>query len=240
MISIERLHSFTRKVSVSSHCLMNTSLTALVFNQDFPIRAWVTQWYMQRESVFTCNTIPCHFSARLTPLSMASSLAMLCVFYCPQPACNLNDGSLRIKQPPIASELMSTHISSSFISMHHSPWAGSSCYTWARASDIICSRGAAQILSSQFCEMAVARRLMKPVTSHSHPHMGKCPTNWPHIEIRLLVIVMGPFTILLSHHHCSQARPPQHSGLILQLLCKLVQRVWNVSRQILPTPHPCW
>ena len=76
-MSTERLYSFRREVSIFSHCLMSILLMALVFNRDFTVRALVTQWYTQWKSEFTCNTVACYFSARLIPLSMASSSATL-------------------------------------------------------------------------------------------------------------------------------------------------------------------
>ena len=46
----------------------------------------------------------------------------------------------------------------------------------------ICSKRASQILLSQFCVIVVPRSLMKPVTTCSHSHMGKCPCSLLHLE----------------------------------------------------------
>ena len=158
--------------------------------------------------MFTCNTMACHFNAGLIPLSMASSSTMLIcwmLFISRSQHASSVMASLVLSATPTASELASTHMFNSFISKYYSLWAGFSCCTQVRVSDILHSSGASQILSSQFCVTVMAQTLMKPITIGRHPHMGKYPISCPHI-------VIGLPTILLPHHHRSQPYSLQTSS----------------------------
>lgn len=192
---------------------MSISLASLVFNWDFPVRTLTNQWYTQRKSVFMCNIIAYHLSTRLTPLSIVSSSTTLICWVSfishYQHVSSMRDHWHKVPLPqsvklcpPTCPALSGLHATLPELDLVAIPgWAYPLSYVpkvhhW--------------FFLSQFCMTAMARCLMKPVTTCSHPHTGKCPTSLPHMEkVPFHIRVIGLFSTLLPHRYHSRPCSPR-------------------------------
>ena len=120
------------------------------------------------------------------------------------------------------SELASTHMFSCWLSMHQSPWAGSSCCTESTVSDTMCWRRVSFVLSSQPFVTKFALLLSIMQATRSQPHIRRCPTSLPHREYCLSCdntrgvknhASLPPSQLTLFYHD----HQSQHSCTILQL-----------------------
>ena len=129
---MDRLYFLIVSVDVVSRLHINVSVDALVVSCALPVSASDIQHWVHAESVMMCSTVACHWSTRLIPFRVVSSLAR---FIChisfsgrSQQASSMMD-PLSSRAIPMASKLVSTQMVSSFPLTHLSPCTGSSCIT---------------------------------------------------------------------------------------------------------------
>ena len=105
------IHSLTVSTRVASRLRISISLDAFVISHAFPLKASVIHRCMYAESVTMCRILACHWSARLTPLRVASSSARFtCLesFSSQSQQASLMKNSSTARATPRASELAST------------------------------------------------------------------------------------------------------------------------------------
>lgn len=131
--------------SVWSLLLISISAATFVCTFAFPVKLFLSQWYVHNESVFRWSTLACHWRARLMPFNTVSSFAKLMCWElfsrCNQHASSITALSSS-NDTPIARDLASTHKSISWPVVHHSPFTRSLCFTLGTVSCIIISKEA--------------------------------------------------------------------------------------------------
>ena len=75
--SVVSWYSSINYENVWSLLLTIISAAAFVHTFAFLLKLFLTQWYMQKVSLFKLNTFSCHWRARLMPFTTTSSLAKL-------------------------------------------------------------------------------------------------------------------------------------------------------------------
>ena len=146
-------------------------------------------------SMTLCSTVACHWSARLIPFRVTSSSAR---FICrmsfsgrSQQVSSMMD-PLSSRTTPMASELASTQMVSSFSLTHQSYCKGLSCIILSIVSVImhlrvtLCtSLSHPDVTEVTRCFMAAAAATL------SQSHTGKWPTSFPHIEKMFQRVITG-------------------------------------------------
>ena len=173
-----------------SRLLMSISIAVLVRTRALPVRVSDNQWYTHTESVFTCNTLLCHWRAKLTPFNTASSSTkLICwVSFCGRSQQTSSSTVMRLsKATPIAREQISTHTFGFGLSTHQFLRAGSSHCTEPTVSDTVHWKRASLVSSSQPFVTKLALLLSIPQATRSQVHTrggggGGYPTSLIHRE----------------------------------------------------------
>ena len=153
-----------------------------------------------------CSTVTCHWSTRLIPFRIASSLARFIwrVSFSgrSQQASSMMD-PLSSRVTPMASELASTQTVSSFMLTHQSPCPRSSCITLSIVSVITHLRVMSCTSSSHPDITEVTRHFMASATTLNQLHTGKWPTSFLHMEKVIRQVCLCP----RRWWHCRMASP---------------------------------
>ena len=99
MADLTKLYSLMVLVNMVSHLCISISLNALVVSQAFSVSVSVIYRCVHTESVMMWSTLPCHWSARLTPFKAVSSSArfMSCIIFWLKPPSIFHDGTVSFK-----------------------------------------------------------------------------------------------------------------------------------------------
>ena len=184
--STDSLYSLIVSVSVASCLRISISLDALVVSCALPVRAYDIQCWVRTGSMTLCSPVAPHWSIKLIPFRVASSLAR---FLCRTSFSGRSQqvssvmGLLSSRATLMASKLASTQTVSSFPLTHQSPRTWSSCITLSIFSIVMHLRVTSCTSSFHPDITEVPRRFMAAAAATvSRPHTGKWLTSFPHKE----------------------------------------------------------